>query len=75
MKKFFIALIGGTVLLLGVAMLVLPDRGCRSSQRAWRYWRRNSYGRGRLGEKPESLRLAYGANPVCAPGCGARKHA
>jgi hypothetical protein len=27
MKKFFIALIGGTVLLLGVAMLVLPGPG------------------------------------------------
>jgi len=27
MKKFFIALIGGTVLLLGLAMLVLPGPG------------------------------------------------
>lgn len=27
MKKFFIALIGGTVLLFGVAMLVLPGPG------------------------------------------------
>lgn len=27
MKKFFIALIGGTVLLLGIAMLVLPGPG------------------------------------------------
>ncbi|MFO1488166.1 MAG: PGPGW domain-containing protein [Verrucomicrobiota bacterium] len=27
MKKFFIGLIGGTVLLLGVAMLVLPGPG------------------------------------------------
>ena len=27
MKKFFIALIGGTVLLIGVAMLVLPGPG------------------------------------------------
>jgi len=27
MKKFFIALIGGTVLLLGMAMLVLPGPG------------------------------------------------
>lgn len=27
MKKFFIALIGGTVLLLGVIMLVLPGPG------------------------------------------------
>jgi len=27
MKKFFIALIGGTVLLLGAAMLVLPGPG------------------------------------------------
>jgi hypothetical protein len=27
MKKFFITLIGGTVLLLGVAMLVLPGPG------------------------------------------------
>jgi hypothetical protein len=27
MKKFFIALIGGTVLLLGIALLVLPGPG------------------------------------------------
>lgn len=27
MKKFFIALIGGTVVLIGVAMLVLPGPG------------------------------------------------
>jgi hypothetical protein len=27
MKKFFVALIGGTVLLLGLAMLVLPGPG------------------------------------------------
>jgi hypothetical protein len=27
MKKFFVALIGGTIVLLGVAMLVLPGPG------------------------------------------------
>jgi len=45
-QKLVVAVVGGSVVLVGIAMLVLPARLFWPFRRAWRFWRRSLFARG-----------------------------